>query len=103
MTITRKTDGTAASNIATLGTSSFSGSNPHTATYNFTEDGEYTITANARDLAGNVAASQTKTFKVDSKAPVVKVSAVDKNNKEVKNYDPIGIRILPHRTMLICH
>ena len=90
VTITRKTDGTAASNIATLGTSSFSGSNPHTATYNFTEDGEYTITANARDLAGNVAASQTKTFKVDSKAPVVKVSAVDKDNKEVKNYDPIG-------------
>lgn len=43
VTITRKTDGTAASNIATLGTSSFSGSNPHTATYNFTEDGEYTI------------------------------------------------------------
>ena len=37
-----------------------------------------------------MAASQTKTFKVDSKAPVVKVSAVDKDNKEVKNYDPIG-------------
>lgn len=33
---------------------------PHTATYNFTEDGEYTITANARDLAGNVAASRPR-------------------------------------------
>ena len=63
--------------MATLGTSSFSGGNPHTATYNCSEDGEYTITAIATDLAGNKAAEQTKTFKVDSKAPVLKVTAVD--------------------------
>lgn len=90
VTITKKTDGTAATNVATLGTNSFSGGNPHTATYNCSEDGEYTITAIATDLAGNKAAEQTKTFKVDSKAPVLKVNAVDKDSKKVENYDPIG-------------
>ena len=90
VTITKKTDGTAATNVATLGTNSFSGGNPHTATYNCSEDGEYTITAIATDLAGNKAAEQTKTFKVDSKAPVLKVTAVDKDSKKVENYDPIG-------------
>lgn len=90
VTITKKTDGTAAANVATLGKDNFTDGNPHTATFNCSEDGEYTITANAKDLAGNVAASQTKTFKVDSKAPVLKVTAVDKDSKKVENYDPIG-------------
>lgn len=88
--ITKKTDGTAATSIATLGTASFSDGRPHTATYNFSEDGEYTITVNAMDASGNRAASVTKTFKVDANAPVIKVQAVDNNNKEVKNFDPIG-------------
>ena len=90
VTITKKTDGTAAANVATLGKDNFTDGNPHTATFNCSEDGEYTITANAKDLAGNVAASQTKTFKVDSKAPVLKVTAVDKDSKKVEKYDPIG-------------
>ena len=90
VTITKKTDGTAATNVATFGTSLFSEGNPHTVSYNCSEDGEYTITAVATDLAGNKAAEQTKTFKVDSKAPVLKVTAVDKDSKKVENYDPIG-------------
>ena len=90
VSITKKTDGTGASNMAELTTGSFSGGNPHTATYNFTDDGEYTITVNARDLAGNVAASATKTFKIDSKAPVIKMSVTDKNSKTVKSYDAVG-------------
>lgn len=90
VTITKKTDGTAATNVATLGTNIFSEGNPHTVSYNCSEDGEYTITAIATDLAGNKAAEQTKTFKVDSKAPVLKVTAVDKDSKKVENYDPIG-------------
>ena len=90
VTITKKTDGTAATNVATFGTSLFSEGNPHTVSYNCSEDGEYTITAVATDLAGNKAAEQTKTFKVDSKAPVLKVNAVDKDSKKVENYDPIG-------------
>lgn len=90
VTITKKTDGTAAANVATLGKDNFTDGNPHTATYNCSEDGEYTITAIATDLAGNKAAEQTKTFKVDSKAPVLKVTAVDKDSKKVENYDPIG-------------
>ena len=90
VTITKKTDGTAATNVATFGTSSFSAGNPHTVSYNCSEDGEYTITASAMDLARNKAAEQTKTFKVDSKAPVLKVNAVDKDSKKVENYDPIG-------------
>lgn len=88
--ITRKTDGSTAANVASLSTSSFSGGNPHTASYSCTEDGEYTITVNARDLAGNVAASATKTFKIDAKAPVLKVSAVDRDSKAVNSYDAIG-------------
>ena len=90
VTITRKTDGTAATNVATLGTDIFSEGNPHTVSYNCSEDGEYTITAIATDLAGNKAAEQTKTFKVDSKAPVLKVNAVDKDSKKVEDYAPIG-------------
>ena len=90
VTITKKTDGTAAANVATLGKDNFTDGNPHTATYNCSEDGEYTITAIATDLAGNKAAEQTKTFKVDSKAPVLKVTAVDKDSKKVEDYDPIG-------------
>ena len=62
VTITKKTDGTAAANVATLGKDNFTDGNPHTATFNCSEDGEYTITANAKDLAGNVAESQTKIF-----------------------------------------
>lgn len=90
VSITKKTDGTGASNIAELTAGSFSGVNPHTASYSFTEDGEYTITANAKDLAGNVAASATKTFKIDSKAPVIKMSVSDKNSKTIKSYDAVG-------------
>ena len=90
VSITKKTDGTGASNIAELTAGSFSGGNPHTASYSFTEDGEYTITANAKDLAGNVAASATKTFKIDSKAPVIKMSVSDKNSKTIKSYDAVG-------------
>ena len=90
VTITKKTDGTAATNVATFGTDKFSKGNPHTVSYNCSEDGEYTITASAMDLARNKAAEQTKTFKVDSKAPVLKVTAVDKDSKKVENYDPIG-------------
>ena len=90
VSITKKTDGTGASNIAELTAGRFSGGNPHTASYSFTEDGEYTITANAKDLAGNVAAGATKTFKIDSKAPVIKMSVSDKNSKTIKSYDAVG-------------
>lgn len=88
--VTRKTDGTAASNVLTLGTGSFSGGNPHTTSYSFSEDGEYTITVTARDLSGNVAAAATKTFKIDSNAPVITASAVDKDGKTVNINDVVG-------------
>lgn len=90
VTITKKTDGSSAANVATMNTTNFSVGNPHSASFNVTEDGEYTITANAKDLAGNVAASVTKTFKVDSKAPIVKVTAYDKDSNAVSNYDAVG-------------
>lgn len=87
--ITRKTDGTAESAFATLSMSDFSGGNPHTASRSFTEDGEYTITANATDLAGNTA-SQTKTFKIDGTAPVITMTAIDKDSKAVNTNAVIG-------------
>lgn len=90
VTITKKTDGSSAANVATMNTTNFSVGNPHSASFNVTEDGEYTITANAKDLAGNVAASVTKTFKVDSKAPIVKVTAYDKDSNAVSSYDAVG-------------
>lgn len=90
VTITKKTDGSSAANVATMNTTNFSVGNPHSASFNATEDGEYTITANAKDLAGNVAASVTKTFKVDSKAPIVKVTAYDKDSNAVSSYDAVG-------------
>lgn len=90
VTITKKTDGSSAANVATMNTTNFSAGNPHSASFIVTEDGEYTITANAKDLAGNVAASVTKTFKVDSKAPIVKVTAYDKDSNAVSNYDAVG-------------
>ena len=90
VTITRKTDGTGASNVATLSTGSFSAGNPHTASYSITEDGEYTITANATDLSGNKAATVTRTFKVDANAPVISVMAVDRNDNTVSSYASVG-------------
>lgn len=90
VSVTRKTDGTAAANVAAFGTDSFSSGNPHTVSYNCTEDGEYTITASARDLAGNEAATQTKTFKIDSTAPVITVKAVDKDDKVITANDVVG-------------
>jgi hypothetical protein len=89
-TITKKTDGTAASNIATLNVGNFSSGNPHTATYSFNEDGEYTITLNAKDACGNTATPVTKTFKIDKTAPVLSVSAVDKKNSSVSDYQMVG-------------
>jgi hypothetical protein len=90
VTITKKTDGTGAASIATMNTGNFSGSNPHSATYSFTEDGEYTITFDAKDLSGNTAASVTKTFKVDKTAPVITVAAVDSRNTTVSDYQLVG-------------
>jgi hypothetical protein len=89
-TITKKTDGSGTTNIATLNTGNFSSGNPHTATYTFSEDGEYTITFNAKDICGNTAAAVTKTFKVDKTAPVLQVSAVDSKNSNVTEYQLIG-------------
>ena len=90
VSIKKQTDGTGASNIAELTTGSFSSGKPHTASYTFDADGEYTITVNAKDLAGNVAASATKTFKIDTKAPVIKMTVADKNSKTIKSYDAVG-------------
>lgn len=89
-TITKKTDGTGASTVATLNTGNFSSGNPHTATYTFDEDGEYTITFNAKDMTGNVATAVTKTFKVDKTAPELKVSAVNSKNSVVNEYETVG-------------
>ena len=90
VSIKKQTDGTGASNIAELTTGSFSSGKPHTASYTFDADGEYTITVNAKDLTGNVAASATKTFKIDTKAPVIKMTVADKNSKTIKSYDAVG-------------
>lgn len=90
VSIKKQTDGTGASNIAELTTGSFSSGKPHTASYTFDADGEYTITVNAKDLVGNVAASATKTFKIDTKAPVIKMTVADKNSKTIKSYDAVG-------------
>lgn len=89
-TITKRTDGSGESSIATLSTGDFSAGNPHTASYTFNEDGEYTITMDATDASGNAAAQVTKTFKVDSTAPVLTVKAVDKNSKSIESYASIG-------------
>ncbi|MGN0394288.1 MAG: Ig-like domain-containing protein [Coprococcus sp.] len=90
VTITKKTDGSAETSIATLSEGDFSGGNPHTASYAFNEDGEYTITMNATDACGNAATAVTKTFKVDQTSPVLTVSAVDKDNKKVESYESVG-------------
>lgn len=89
-TITKKTDGAGTSTVATLNTGNFSGGNPHTATYSFSEDGEYTITFSARDMVGNTAATVTKTFKVDKNAPELTVSAVNSKNAAVGEYEIVG-------------
>lgn len=89
-TITKKTDGSAETNIATLSAGDFSGGNPRTASYSFNDDGEYTITVNATDACGNAAAAVTKTFKVDKDAPVLTVNAVDKDNEKIESYAAVG-------------
>lgn len=90
VTITKKTDGSAESTIATLGYGDFSSGKPHTASYSFNEDGDYTITFNATDASGNKAATVTKTFKIDATAPTLAVSVTDKNAKTVQSYEAIG-------------
>ncbi len=89
-TITKKTDGSGTTNVATLNTGNFSGGNPHTATYSFTEDGEYTITFNAKDMAGNTAAAVTKTFKVDKNAPELSVTAVNSKRSNISEFQIVG-------------
>ena len=89
-TITKKTDGAGTTNIATLNTGNFSSGNPHTATYSFTEDGEYTITFNAKDMVGNTAAAVTKTFKVDKNAPELFVTAVNSKKSNISEYQIVG-------------
>lgn len=90
VTITKKTDGSGESSVTTLSASDFSAGNPHTASYTFNDDGEYTITMDATDASGNAAAQVTKTFKVDSTAPVLTVRAVDKNNNSIESYASVG-------------
>ncbi len=90
VTITKKTDGSAESTVATLSTSDFSSGNPHTASYSFSEDGEYTITFTAKDLTGNTATTVTKTFKVDKTAPEILVTAVNSSNSEISEYQVVG-------------
>lgn len=90
VTITKRTDGTGESTIATMDLGNFSAGNPHTASYSFSEDGEYTITMSATDACGNTAAQITKTFKVDSTAPVIAAATRDKNNKAVNSYATVG-------------
>ncbi len=89
-TITKKTDGKSETTVTTLNTSSFSSGNPHTTSYTFSEDGEYTITFSAKDLAGNTATTVTKTFKIDKTAPEILVSAVNSTDTEISEYDVIG-------------
>lgn len=90
VTITKKTDSTAESTVKTLATGDFSTGNPHTASYTFAEDGEYTITMDAIDASGNSATQMKKTFKVDSKAPVITVKATDKDSRSVESYASVG-------------
>lgn len=45
-------------------------------TYNFKEDGTYTISIQAQDLAGNKAKSQQKSFTIDKTNPVIDISGV---------------------------
>lgn len=90
VTITKKTDGSGESSVTTLSAGDFSAGNPHTASYTFNDDGEYTITMDATDASGNAAAQITKTFKVDSTAPVLTVRAVDKNNNSIESYASVG-------------
>ncbi len=88
--ITRKTDSSPETTIANLTYSNFSGTNPHTASYSFSEDGIYTITFDAVDASGNRAPSVTRTFKVDTTAPDVTVSVADKNAAAVGSYEAVG-------------
>lgn len=63
------------------GVSGFStGSDSHNATIRYNQDGNYTLTVNYTDMAGNQAAPVTVSeFTIDQTAPVVKIDGV-KNN-----------------------
>ncbi len=89
-TITKKVDGSSETTIATLNASNFTGSSPYTTTYTFSEDGEYTITFSATDLAGNTATTVSKTFIVDKTAPELLVTAVDSASSNVTSYQVVG-------------
>lgn len=63
-------------------TSSFPWSNKgvrSTSTKRFAESGTYTIKASATDKAGNSSGEKKLTFSVDTKAPVIKISGVQKD------------------------
>ncbi|MDY0408696.1 Ig-like domain-containing protein [Paracerasibacillus soli] len=49
-------------------------------TYNFKEDGTYTISIQAQDLAGNKAKSQQKSFTIDKTNPVIDISVLRKGS-----------------------
>lgn len=55
----------------------------------FNEEGEYTVTVNAVDAAGNVSATQTIRFTIDVSKPMVTVSNVKENTAYANGVTPV--------------
>lgn len=55
----------------------------------FNEEGEYTVTVNAVDAAGNVSATQTIRFTIDISKPMVTISNVKENTAYANGVTPV--------------
>ncbi len=84
VTVQRTLDGV----TSTYLTDSFSLTGENTAkVYSFTADGEYTVTVEAKDAAGNSSGIQKITFTVDTTAPEISLSGIQ--NGTYYNSDPV--------------
>ena len=62
-------------NPGTVATATLDG-NPITSPHTFNDETQHTLIVNARDAAGNVAATVTRTFTIDNTPPVITVTGV---------------------------
>lgn len=60
--------------------------------YNFNEDGLYTVALNSTDKAGNIANPVTRTFTIDKTRPTIEITGID-NNGFYNTDKPVNIRI----------